>query len=416
MPLHVSQEWPIWKIGPLSHLARNVLCFLSPTPHGAPPDGNPRGNSYIFDNDDGAKLEDSTGSKTMTAHSPMQFYTLDPMQDSRWDDLVASHPRASVFHQRGWLKSLANTYGYRPVVLTSTPPGERLLDGIVFCEIKSWITGSRMVSLPFADHTDPLLNESGDAFYFTEWMRTERHKHNWKYIEIRPLFSEMHPDSSLAASQSFWFHTLNLSPTLDEIFHQFHKDCIQRRIRKAERERLTYERGCSEGLVDDFYRLLMKTRRRHHLLPHPRAWFRNLVACMSPSVDIRVARKDNIPIAAILTLSHRRTVVYKYGCSDEEFHHLAGMPFLFWKLIEESKMAGAEQIDFGRTDLENDGLVRFKDQFGTIRSPLTYFRYSDGIREKCVAAPAMPAARRLFSVLPDALSSRAGGLLYRHIG
>jgi hypothetical protein len=352
----------------------------------------------------------------MTANASKQFYTLDPMQDSRWDDLVAAHPRASVFHQRGWLKTLANTYGYRPVVLTSTPPGERLSDGIVFCEVKSWITGNRLVSLPFADHTEPLLNESGDAFNFTDWMRTECRKRSWKYIEIRPLFSEIDLGCSLAASQSFWFHTLDLSPTLDEIFHNFHKDSVQRRIRKAEREQLSYERGCSEELLNDFYRLLMKTRRRHRLLPQPRAWFRNLLACMKPSVEIRVARKDNTPIAAILTLSHRRTVVYKYGCSDEEFHPLAGMPFLLWKLIQESKMAGTEQIDLGRTDLENDGLIRFKDQFGTMRRPLTYFRYSDGTREKCVTAPDMPAARRLFSVLPDALSSRAGRLLYRHIG
>jgi hypothetical protein len=92
------------------------------------------------------------------------------------------------------------------------------------------------------------------------------------------------------------------------------------------------------------------------------------------------------------------------------------MPFLFWKLIEEGKTAGAEQIDFGRTELENDGLIRFKDQFGTTRRRLTYLRYPGSSREKYVAASDLPAARRLFSVLPDALSSRAGRLLYRHIG
>jgi lipid II:glycine glycyltransferase (peptidoglycan interpeptide bridge formation enzyme) len=160
----------------------------------------------------------------------------------------------------------------------------------------------------------------------------------------------------------------------------------------------------------------MITRRRHQLLPQPRAWFRNLIACMSPNVEIRLARKDGTPIAAILTLRHRRTVVYKYGCSDETFHHLAGMPFLFWKLIEESKTAGAEQIDFGRTDLDNNGLIEFKDRFGTIRRQLTYFRYPESTREKGVVATYLPAARRLFSVLPDALSSRAGQMLYRHIG
>ena len=354
-------------------------------------------------------------SRLPKAQPSMQLYTLDPMSDSRWDDLVASHPSASVFHRRGWLKALAGTYGYRPIVLTSSPPGTRLSNGIAFCEIRSWITGNRLVSLPFADHCEPLLNETWDSCELAEWMRTEFRQHNWKYIELRPLSWPMDLDCPLAASQSFWFHTLDLTPSLDQILRNLDKNSVQRRIRRAERAHLSYESGCSEELLKDFYRLLMITRRRHRLLPQPLAWFQNLVACMNPSLDIRVARKDGIPIAAILTLRHRGTVVYKYGCSDEKFHPLAGMPFLFWKLIEESKIAGAEQIDFGRTDLENKGLLKFKDQFGTTRRRLTYFRHPES-KKKWAAAADLPVARRLFSVLPDALSSRAGRLLYRHIG
>lgn len=346
----------------------------------------------------------------------MQLYTMDPMLDTRWDDLVASHPRASVFHRKGWLRALAMTYDYHPVVFTSAPPGKPLSDGIVFCEVKSWITGSRLVSLPFSDHTEPLVDEIGDSSEFTEWMRTECRLHNLKYIELRPLSWKMQPDGPLAASQSFWLHTLNLTPSIGQIFKGLHKNCLQRRIRRAECAQLSYEKGCSEGLLNDFYGLLLITRRRHQLLPQPHAWFRNLVACMSPNVEIRLARKDGIPIAAILTLYHRRTVVYKYGCSDEGFHHLAGMPFLFWRLIEESKTAGAEQLDLGRTDLDNEGLVEFKDRFGTTRRRITYLRYPETARKKGLVESYLPPTRRLFSVLPDALSSRIGQLLYRHIG
>ena len=346
----------------------------------------------------------------------MQLYTLDPTLDSRWDDLVGFHPRASVFHHSGWLRALSGTYDYRPIVLTSTPPGQRLSDGIAFCEVKSWITGSRLVSLPFADHCEPLLNESAHSCEFIDWMRTECRQRNWKYIQIRPLCWDVDSECSLFASQSFWIHTLNLTPPLDQIFRNLDKSCIQRRIRRAESALLSYESGRSETLLSDFYRLLTITRRRHRLLPQPLVWFRNLVASMGSGLEIRVARTGSIPIAAIFTLRHRGVVVYKYGCSDERFHQLGGMPFLFWKLIEEAKSAGAEQIDFGRTDLENDGLIRFKDQFGTTRRRLTYFRHPEGTKKKGLAASDIPAARRLFSVLPDALSTRAGRLLYRHIG
>jgi CelD/BcsL family acetyltransferase involved in cellulose biosynthesis len=346
----------------------------------------------------------------------MQLYTLDPTLDSRWDDLVASHPSASAFHHKGWLAALAKTYGYRPMILTSTPPGKRLDDGIVFCEVKSWITGSRLVSLPFVDHLEPLRNELAEPLQVADWMRATCRQRKWKYIEFRPLCWEMSANSPLVASQSFWIHTLNLAPPLEQIFRGFHKNCIQRRIRRAEHERLSYEKGNSEELLDAFYRLLLITRRRHRLLPQPRAWFQNLIANMGPILEIRLARKNEIPVAAILTLRHRGTVVYKYGCSDERFHHLGGMPFLFWMMIEEAKASGADEIDFGRTDLDNEGLIKFKDRFGAKRRYLTYFRYPESKREKYPASSDLPLARCLFSVLPDALSSWAGHLLYRHFG
>jgi hypothetical protein len=347
----------------------------------------------------------------------MQLYSLDPLHDSRWDEFVVSHPRSSAFHQRGWLDALVRTYGFRPIVLTSTPAGKRLSNGVVFCEVKSSITGSRLVSLPFADHTEPLLDDFNASSELMEWMRTESQRNHWKYIELRPLFWKGPPDCPLAAHDSFGFHTLDLTPSIEQLFSNLHKNSLQRRIRRAERERLSYVKGCSQAILDDFYRLLMITRRRHRLLPQPRAWFRNLVDCMSPNVEIRLARKDGVPIAAVLTLIHRRTVVYKYGCSDERYHHLGGMPLLFWRVIEESNNARAEQLDLGRTDLDNRGLMEFKDRFGGTRTRLTYLRYPGVAAGKGgVAFSSLPFARSLFSVLPDTLSSRMGRLLYRHMG
>jgi hypothetical protein len=346
----------------------------------------------------------------------MQLYKLDPLTDSRWDDLVASHPSASVFHRAGWLKALAATYKYRTVVITSAPPAQRLSDGLVFCEVRSWATGSRLVSLPFSDHAEPLLEKDGANLEIAEWMRAQCDQENLKYVEFRPLSDAIHAGQPLVQSQSFWLHTLDLAPPTEQLFRNLHKSCLQGRIRHAERQQLFYERGDSVALLDEFYKLLMLTRRRFGLLPQPRAWFRNVLSSMRPNAEIRVARKDGKAIAAILTLRHRQTIVYKYGCSDGAYNQLAGMPFLFWRLIEESKAQGIEQIDFGRTDLHNEGLIRFKDRFGTQRRKLNYFRYAEKAMEKPALAADTPATRALCSVLPAALSSRAGELVYRHIG
>src|SRR5277367_2751106 len=102
----------------------------------------------------------------------MQIDSLDPLLDPRWDQLVASHPSASVFHTSGWLSALAKTYGFRPIALTTAGAGQPLSDGVVFCEVRSSFTGARLISLPFSDHAQPLMNESGDPLELQQWMET----------------------------------------------------------------------------------------------------------------------------------------------------------------------------------------------------------------------------------------------------
>src|SRR5437879_4363805 len=92
----------------------------------------------------------------------MAVYQIDPAQDQRWVEFLQRHPRASVFHTPGWLDALQRTYGYEPVVLTTSPASQELSNGVVFCCVSSWLTGRRMVSLPFSDHCEPLVDRPVD--------------------------------------------------------------------------------------------------------------------------------------------------------------------------------------------------------------------------------------------------------------
>lgn len=346
----------------------------------------------------------------------MKIHVLDPLLDNRWDELVRWHPSASVFHTRGWLETLSRTYGYETYALTSAPFDQPLENGIVVCRVSSWITGARLVSLPFSDHCEPLLHESDEAEEFIHWMQDACDLQQWRYVEQRPLSIACHSGNGLHPSQSYWFHELDLTPNLDQLFRQLHKNSFQRKVLRAEREELTCEVGRSEHLMDDFYGLLIRTRRRQQLLPQPRAWFKNLLECMQDALEIRVARQKGTPVAAMLTLRHGVSVVYKYGCSDEKFHALGGMPFLFWKLIEESKASGAERIDLGRTDLNNEGLIAFKDRLGASKRPLTYYRYTKTSKRGIAGLSDSQALRQFFAFLPRTVCSAAGRVLYRHLG
>jgi CelD/BcsL family acetyltransferase involved in cellulose biosynthesis len=346
----------------------------------------------------------------------VSVYKLNPLQDPRWQSFIDRHPHASVFHTTYWLEALHRTYGYEPVVYTTTPPGTELLNGIVFCRIRSWVSGGRLVSLPFSDHCEPLA-DARDMAELMDFLRAARHRKRWKYIELRPLS----PDGAARAcdlpkSESFSLQVLDLRPSLDTLFHNFHKSCVQRKIHRAEREKLTYEEGRSDALLRKFYDLLLLTRRRHGLPPQPLGWFRNAVACLSDRVLIRVASKDGQPVASIITVQYKDVLVYKYGCSDSRFNNLGGNSLLFWKAIQDAKQNGVLKFDLGRSERDNSGLVSFKENWGALSVPLDYYRLPARQPLLLNSPWRIRFAKGVFSMMPDALLAATGRLLYRHIG
>jgi CelD/BcsL family acetyltransferase involved in cellulose biosynthesis len=346
----------------------------------------------------------------------VSVYKLNPLQDPRWQRLVDRHARASVFHTTCWLEALRRTYGYEPVVYTTTPLGKELSNGIVFCLIRSWLSGGRLVSLPFSDHCEPLA--SGDELAeLMDWLRTSRPRKRWKYVELRPVSADgVAHKRDVTKSESFSLQVLDLRPSLDTLFHNFHKSCVQRKIHRAERENLAYNEGRSDDLLRKFYDLLLLTRRRHGLPPQPLVWFCNALACLGAHVLIRIASKENQPIAGIVTIHYKDTLVYKYGASDSRFNNLGGNSLLFWRAIQDAKRDGLLKFDFGRSETENSGLVTFKENWGALSSPLEYYRLPARPSFHLNSVWRTRLAKSVFSMMPDSVFAATGKLLYRHIG
>jgi CelD/BcsL family acetyltransferase involved in cellulose biosynthesis len=347
----------------------------------------------------------------------MTIYQLDPLTEPRWREFVHRHPQASAFHTPAWLGALERTYGYKPIAFTTSAPGSALQSGFVFCDIRSWLTGHRLVSLPFSDHCDPLGGSAEELGAICEYLQAERQARRWTHIELRPQTDASARVSQFAPSERYWLHQLDLRPNEDTLYRSFSRDSIQRKIERAEHQDLTYVEGQSDDLLRAFYRLLLMTRRRHRLPPQPFLWFRNLATCFGSAMKVRLATLGVRPVAAILTLSHRQTTVYKYGVSDPTFHRLGGVHLLFWRMIRDARACGHITLDLGRSDTDNVGLVTFKDRWGAARSVLTYCRYpapqpSAGRMRRY----AMKRARVLLDYVPDGCSAAAGRFLYRHAG
>ena len=347
----------------------------------------------------------------------MDIHVIKPLEDPRWADLINRHPKASVFHTTAWLGALSRTYGYKPVAFTTSPSGGPLDNGLVACDVRSWLTGHRLVSLPFSDYCEPLFDSPDELQFVIRYLQDAVSQGKWNYVELRPVgkgFGEVPGDDCLQSNGQYLLHRLDLQPQTEELFRNLDKDSVQRRIRRAERAGLTEECGRSEDLLRKFYSLLILTRRRHHLPPQPYAWFQNLVDSFGEALEIRTVVKEKIPVASILTLRFKDTVYYKYGCSDARYNNLGATPLLLWRAIVAAKSTKGQIFDFGRTEADNPGLISFKDKWAPRSSPLVYLRFPH--RALRGEARNLRVVKQIFARMPEKLLAMAGSLIYRHIG
>jgi CelD/BcsL family acetyltransferase involved in cellulose biosynthesis len=346
---------------------------------------------------------------------------IEPLEDSRWEPFLEKHPRASVFHSSPWLEALRRTYGFQPIAFTTSSLGEDLENAIVFCAVESWVTGRRLVSLPFSDHCELLVDSADDQDILTAALMRKGEDEQWRYVELRPLEPFDLATSLPRTAVSYAFHQLNLWPNMDTIFTNFHKSSTQRKIRRAEREGLQYREGATPDLLDDFFRLFTLSRKRQGLAPQSKAWFANLMQCFGDALKVRVALKDGKAIAAMITIRHKDTLTYKYGCSDPRFNHLGSMHLLFWNAIQDAKFSGLRFLDFGRCDAGQEGLITFKNRWGAKQSVLTYARY--GAAEKSThlfdlysSQWKSQAAKFALKHISPAILPMIGRIVYQHIG
>jgi CelD/BcsL family acetyltransferase involved in cellulose biosynthesis len=350
----------------------------------------------------------------MSQDQTTRVYEIDPLRDSRWTELVRRHPHGSVFHSPSWLNSLLVTYGYVPVVISTCAANVPLTNGLVFCRVESWLTGHRYVSVPFSDHCEPLVDGTDQLDCLLSHLKQKVDSGGGKYVEIRPILCVPGIGTGLSVCLSYELHRLALRKTAEQLFRNFHKTCVQSKIRRAERENLQYEEGTSEELLHKFYRLLTMTRRRQFLPPQPIIWFRALIGSFGKDLKIRVATKDGRAVASILTISYKNSMIYKYGCSNAAFNKLGGTALLFWRAIQEARNRGFDEFEMGRSDLDNRGLITFKEHWGAKPKNISYWNYPPG----CAGLPSLwkqNLAKRMVPILPDLALKTIGSLLYKHI-
>jgi hypothetical protein len=335
-----------------------------------------------------------------------------PLEDSRWDETVASQASDAFFNTAAWARVLHEAYGCKPFYFVEG--GE---NGVTFLlplmELRSWLTGRRGVSLPFSDYCEfpassPERFERGvrDVLAFGRGR-------GWRYWELR---NGVCLSEEIPASLRYVRHTLDLTEGQAALFGRL-KGSVRTALRKAAKEGVTVTLSSREDSVRDFFRLNCETRRRHGVPPQPFRFFASIHRhILSEGLGfVAIASHRGRAVAAAMFFHFGKCALFKFGASDRRWQHLRGSDAAMWEAIRWYADHGYARLSMGRTSLGNEGLRRFKKGWGAAEAGLKYVKY-DLAREAFVAGEVERGERyrRVVSMLPMAAARVAGALLCRH--
>jgi len=342
---------------------------------------------------------------------------INPTVDKRWDEFVLANSLATVYHHSAWAEVIQSTYNYDSfyVALESSVTGQ--IEGIFpFMLIESRLTGRRLVCLPFTAYCNPLM-PPGEIENVIEFAL--EHHPDIDYVEFRFCDSvSQEPKKRFHHQQSFVTHILNLDPDLEQLFKIFHPTSVRQRIKRAEKNKLTFRYGSEEDDLKKFYELETAVRKKHGLPPQPYKFFANAWKVLKPKnlLYLPLVEYKSKIIAAAIVLKFKKTFYFEYSASDQDFLNLCPNHMLIWETIKKAKEEGSSHFDFGRSPLKHHSLIEFKQRWGAEKHFLDYYYFPEAKKIISEDGLGRKAACWVNKLLPSRLLQLESKFLYPHLG
>lgn len=347
----------------------------------------------------------------------MSVICVDPRTDPLWETLV-TQCQSSVFHSPAWIQVLAETYDWKAqayVILNDAGEPEA---GLPFFQIAD-ARGERIVSLPFSDYCDPLVATADQWNTLLDGLLVEHVP-----ITVRCLHNSIPLADSrfLLVDRAKW-HGLDLRPDIDTHWRKLDSSA-RRAIQKAQRDGVEIRVAQDVDELRVFYQMHLGIRKhKYHLLAQPYRFFENIwhqFMDQGCGLLMLAVYQDRI-IGGVLFLEWQDTLVYKFNASNPNFLAHRPTDLLIWEAIHYGKSKGYDYLDFGLSDWDQDGLIRFKRKFATEEKTISFLRYPTyrppNLQQKHFQS-LLPQLTDLFTdaSVSDAVTEKAGDLLYRFFG
>ena len=189
--------------------------------------------------------------------------------------------------------------------------------------------------------------------------------------------------------------------------------------RKLSAKASKYTRPRNLAQFELFYRLHVETRKRQGVPVQNRLFFDNIHAhAISRGLGMIVlARYRGRVIAGGLYVHFGRSALYKFGASLEEYSAVRPSNLVMWEAIQRYGKMGIGTLSLGRTEIDNLGLVQYKNGWGCKPRTLRYFSWnSEEYQQRTWWKMAASFSRPILRKMPSPLLRVIGRVLYPHVG
>jgi len=284
---------------------------------------------------------------------------------ARWDAYVLQHPRATFFHQTGWKRTLEAAFSYRSHYLLAERGGAvcGVLPLFGCRSIKGKLS---LYSLPHTVYGGPVGDDADCEQALLDAARALGTSLGARSIELRNRHTSL---LDLPPVEGFVTFEKELPETVEGVRPTLPKKAREAVNQATKRHKLECD---LEGGLDEFYDLLASSYLHLGTPVFPRRFFEAMVREFERDHVIQVIRHEGTPVAAVLSMIFRGTMMPLYSGEAPGVKNLKASNFKYYRLMQESVERGLCRFDFGRSRANNAGVVKFKTHQGFAAEPLPY--------------------------------------------
>ncbi len=333
----------------------------------------------------------------------------------RIEAFVASSPKATPFHRPAWLLAVSKACGHDWRYLLTEDVHGTLLGILPLHLIHSALFGRALVSSGFAVDGG-IISDNDQAIKLLAdeaWRLAERH--SLPTVELR---GGAVPDDQWQHSEDVYAGFVAALAEDDESQLLAIPRKQRAEVRKALNNDLTVRIGSAAQDRADHYGVYAESVRNLGTPVFPKALFDAVLDGFGEDADILTVHHEGRPVASVLSLYHRGTVMPYWGGGTWDARQLRANDLMYYALMNHARERGCRSFDFGRSKY-GTGAFSFKKNWGFEPQPLRYAtRTVDGEAPRDVnpMSSKYRAQVALWQRLPLSIANRLGPMIARGLG